>query len=75
MRLARWRHAPLYDGFNDHASRLNRNQRGAMRGRRCIVCIRSWRNQQGGSQKDKLSIIYRATLKYGVAFSKFNTFW
>ncbi|MBQ8212793.1 MAG: ATP-binding cassette domain-containing protein [Clostridia bacterium] len=42
--------------------------------RRCIVRIWSWRNQQSGSQKDKLSIIYRATLKIGVAFSKIDTF-
>ena len=56
MRLPRRWYAPLYDGFNDHASRLNRDPRGAMRGRRCIVCIRSWRDQQGRSQKDELSV-------------------
>ena len=43
-------------------------------GRRCIVCIWSWRNQQGCSQKDELSIKHWATLKIGVAFSQINTF-
>ena len=68
MRLARWRYAPLYDGFYYHASRLYHNQCSAVCSRRCIICIRSWRDQQGRSQKDKLGIIFRATPNAALPF-------
>ena len=75
MRLAWWRYASLYDGFYDHTPRLYHNQCRTLCGRRFAVCIRSWHDQQSGVEKDKFGIIYRATLKIGVAFSKFNTFY
>ena len=56
MRLARWWYAPLYDGFHDHASRLYHNQCRTLCGGRFIVCIRPWRDQQSGAEKDKSCI-------------------
>ena len=74
MRLPRRRYAPLYDGFDDHASRFNCDQRGALCGRRCVVCIRSWRDKQSSFEKDEFvvaSIDGSLILWYNMRRSKF----
>ena len=46
MRITRRRHASFYDGFRDFSSWLYSYKRNSLCRRRCLVCIRTWRNKQ-----------------------------